>query len=75
MICQLCVRNIEINILLKLGIRLLLVLLDIKLVIVIYSFFVISLGVIVNMIINIGFEVFVENIDRELDIDIIEICV
>lgn len=59
----------------KLGIRLLLVLLDIKLVIVIYSFFVISLGVIVNMIINIGFEVFVENIDRELDIDIIEICV
>lgn len=41
----------------------------------IYSFFVISLGVIVNMIINIGFEVFVENIDRELDIDIIEICV
>lgn len=54
---------------------LLLVLLDIKLVIVIYSFFVISLGFIVNMIINIGFEVFVENIDRELDIDIIEICV
>lgn len=59
MICKLCVKNIEINILFKLGIKIIFVLLEIEIVIVIYNFFVIFLLVIVGMIDDMGFEVIV----------------
>lgn len=75
MTCQSCVRNIETNISSKPGIRSLSVSLDTKSATVTYSPLVTSPGAIANMIINIGFEASVENTDRELDTDIIEICV
>lgn len=75
MICQLCVKNIEINILFKLGIKFIFVLLEIEIVIVIYNFFVIFLVVIVGMIDDMGFEVIVQGSDIELVVEIVVIGV
>lgn len=75
MICQLCVKNIEINILFKLGIKIIFVLLEIEIVIVIYNFFVIFLVVIVGMIDDMGFEVIVQGADIELVVEIVVIGV
>lgn len=75
MICQLCVKNIEINILFKLGIKIIFVLLEIEIVIVIYNFFVIFLVVIVGMIDDMGFEVIVQGSDIELVVEIVVIGV
>lgn len=75
MICQLCVKNIEINILFKLGIKIIFVLLEIEIVIVIYNFFVIFLLVIVGMIDDMGFEVIVQGSDIELVVEIVVIGV
>lgn len=75
MICQLCVKNIEINILFKLGIKIIFVLLEIEIVIVIYNFFVIFLVVIVGMIDDMGFEVIVQGFDIELVVEIVVIGV
>lgn len=75
MICKLCVKNIEINILFKLGIKIIFVLLEIEIVIVIYNFFVIFLVVIVGMIDDMGFEVIVQGFDIELVVEIVVIGV
>lgn len=75
MICQLCVKNIEINILFKLGIKIIFVLFEIEIVIVIYNFFVIFLVVIVGMIDDMGFEVIVQGSDIELVVEIVVIGV
>lgn len=75
MICKLCVKNIEINILFKLGIKIIFVLLEIEIVIVIYNFFVIFLVVIVGMIDDMGFEVIVQGSDIELVVEIVVIGV
>lgn len=75
MICQLCVKNIEINILFKLGIKIIFVLFEIEIVIVIYNFFVIFLVVIVGMIDDMGFEVIVQGSDIELAVEIVVIGV
>lgn len=75
MTCQSCVRNIETNISSKPGIRSISVSLGTESATVTYSPLVTSPGAIANMIDSIGFNASVENTDRELDIDTLEISI